>query len=255
MTASIIDSTKLSQAESLLWRYGITEPDEIDLPKIASLLNAQIITRRMDGSDARLIRNDAGSVISINHSTNPQRQRFSIAHEIGHLVIDFAKSGFLCTKNDIIDTESGPSPAEARANAFASQLLLPSYIFNPIFDQSKHSLSSIMKIATQFDTSITATAIKAIHRYKTPALVICHKREGIRWYFKNTKVPDGCAPSKSIQHDQPELELLFSDSIRQLRSTSHARHWLTSRDFFEHGALIESFKPQSDTLISIVSVQ
>lgn len=209
----------------------------------------------MYGCDARLLKDDSGAIISINQNTSPKRQRFSIAHEIGHLALDFKNGGFRCTKADIADSESGQrTSAEARANAFASQLLLPSYIFNPIFDPLPRSLHSIQAAAEIFNASITATAIKAIHRFSNPACVALYGKDRRKWFFSNGQIPDDWFPASQIHHEQPELDFLYKGGTKTLKSTSEARHWFSGNDVWRYRVKVESFLPQQDAILVLISL-
>jgi len=63
--------------------------------------------------------------IYVNKSDIPQRQRFTIAHEIGHIVLhhDFGTSEF--TQVDYRNANNSYDHKEWEANAFASALLMP----------------------------------------------------------------------------------------------------------------------------------
>jgi Zn-dependent peptidase ImmA (M78 family) len=74
----------VSAAERLLMGLGITRPEEIDLDAIAWHLDAAVKYRHMDTADATIVGTPKRAVIAVNSSTNPARQRFSLAHELGH---------------------------------------------------------------------------------------------------------------------------------------------------------------------------
>ncbi len=91
---------KLTSAEKILQNLGITEPEEIDLEVIAWTQNAKIKYRLLDGFEACLIGNKNAAIISVDSRIYPNRQRFSIAHELGHWNHDRGKS-FICKTDDI----------------------------------------------------------------------------------------------------------------------------------------------------------
>ena len=75
-------------AELLLQEYGVSQPEDIDLEAIAFDQGATIKYRRMDSCEARISGHGTTAVISINNTSHPDRQRFSLAHELGHWVQD-----------------------------------------------------------------------------------------------------------------------------------------------------------------------
>lgn len=58
------------------------------------------------------------AIIGYNKSQHPHRQRFTIAHEIGHFLLGHTQ------KNFILDFDSR-KPEEIEANQFAAELLIP----------------------------------------------------------------------------------------------------------------------------------
>ena len=74
---------------------------------------------------------DGEAIIGVNSLHHPNRQRFTIAHEIGHLVLhrDLLLEGvhvdkeFKLNRNE--DSSTGTNLQEVEANQFASELLMP----------------------------------------------------------------------------------------------------------------------------------
>lgn len=103
--------------------------DEIPVPvdKLARQLAVNLQYEPLEGGLSAVLYqgSDGRRVIGVNSSHAPVRQRFSIAHEIGHL----------CMHKDVLfvdglvrrdDTSSvGLDPREIEANAFAAELLMP----------------------------------------------------------------------------------------------------------------------------------
>lgn len=80
-------------------------------------------------------------IIGINHSHHPNRQRFSIAHEIGHLLLH-KKEMFVDKVVNFRDSRSSLAidVEEIAANAFAAELLMPrEFIKNEILKLMGHN--------------------------------------------------------------------------------------------------------------------
>ena len=113
---------------SVLNRYGIETP-RFDLEDLAFAMHIDVEYGGISNADARLVRRDDGTgVIRLNHSiVEPARQRFSIAHEIGHWELHpNVAQGYLCTASDLRDYCR--SAEEAEANWFAATLLMPKFL-------------------------------------------------------------------------------------------------------------------------------
>ncbi|MEW9530852.1 helix-turn-helix domain-containing protein [Microbispora sp. NPDC049125] len=81
------------------------------------------ICRLPDGFDGLAWADENSSLIVVGTSEVPARQRFTIAHELGHLLAGDDQK--VCVDVDIHDSDHKRKPSEIRANAFAAELLLP----------------------------------------------------------------------------------------------------------------------------------
>ena len=140
--------------EDILMKNQVNKPP-IDVEDIARKLNIIVVRRPYTAKNqlaAMLIREAGKVIIALNGDHDKQKQRFSIAHEIGHymlhpvekLVVDreFAVN-FRDSKSSI-----GKHIQEIEANRFASNLLIPekflindlrSYLMEDNVDKNKIS--------------------------------------------------------------------------------------------------------------------
>lgn len=117
------------EAVELLAALGI---DEVPVPleRIAEHLNAQVVYQRMDGQlSGMTYRQDGNAVIGVNNTHHRRRQRFTLAHELGHLRLHRGKP-LLVDSTVRVDFRDGVSSLatdreEIEANAFAAALLMP----------------------------------------------------------------------------------------------------------------------------------
>ncbi len=75
------------------------------------------------GCDGLAWRDRHAQLILVAISEYPTRQRFTIAHELGHLLVGDDQG--LHVDRDVMDPERQRQPSETRANAFAAAFLLP----------------------------------------------------------------------------------------------------------------------------------
>lgn len=117
--------------EELLENGQIIEPP-VDVEKIAKLLNIIVVKRayKDKGSlSAMLVRDKNKVIIGINEEHTIQKQRFSIAHELGHFFLHKGEE-LIIDKNYSINfrhykTDHKAYLKEKDANNFASRLLIP----------------------------------------------------------------------------------------------------------------------------------
>lgn len=98
----------------------------VDIKGIAQQLGIRLLgVPGLDVSGKAFIMEDGTKVITYNLDDSPVRQRFTIAHELGHHVLNHTKNGtmFRDTPDNYRMSYGG---YETEANAFAAELLVPS---------------------------------------------------------------------------------------------------------------------------------
>lgn len=139
------------EARKLLAKYAVTSaPVPVDL--IAEGEGAQIARHHFDGTESGFILRDGKRVIiGVNTRTSVRRQRFTIAHEIGHLllhegrlIVDHAVR--VNWRDDI--SSQATDQQEIAANAFAAELLMPAdLVFRHLADYADNVLAQNEAIA------------------------------------------------------------------------------------------------------------
>jgi Zn-dependent peptidase ImmA (M78 family) len=125
--------TKL--VEQLLKRASVTKPP-VPVERIAQLLDVEIRYVSFQGDISGMVaREGKHPVIGVNTSHSTARQRFTIAHEIGHLELGHLPEGiggdgvhidrdFKVMLRDS-NSSQATDPTEIEANAYAAALLMP----------------------------------------------------------------------------------------------------------------------------------
>lgn len=78
------------------------------------------------GFDGLAVSSDAVKLVLLATTHVPYRQRFTLAHELGHLLAGDDQEFHL--DRDVFDKAQAKDPSEARANAFASAFLIPEQV-------------------------------------------------------------------------------------------------------------------------------
>jgi len=129
-----------SRAEKVLAEYSIqTAPVPVD--RIAKQMGAQLRFSPLDQELSGMIFiKDGVPIIGVNSLHHPNRQRFTIAHEIGHLVLHRATLSAAVHVDKDFKLFRGPvasegnDPREVAANIFGSELLVPRTFLEPFID-------------------------------------------------------------------------------------------------------------------------
>ncbi len=110
------------KAEETLVAFG-AKTIPVPVEEIASKLGIKISRGPSKEFSGLLIRKDGAALIGVNNSEAPVRQRFTIAHELGHYYLHPNKDTFV----DYRDNKKGEisTPREREADIFAAALLMP----------------------------------------------------------------------------------------------------------------------------------
>jgi len=117
------------RASQLLTHYGIVRPP-VPVEQIAVSCGIQIARSAADWSESGfLLRDAARTIIGINSRNSPKRQRFTIAHEVGHWLLHEGKplivdQSVMINKRDDVSSQAADTE-EIEANQFAAELLMP----------------------------------------------------------------------------------------------------------------------------------
>lgn len=115
-----------------LYAYTNIEIPPIDLNSILKELGIKLKGLDLAYIDAVLIKDKDFPVIGYNLNKSVERQRFSIAHEIGHFVLPECRDYCVCN----IDSASID---EKDANIFAEELLMPRHLLEKLWYEYRNN--------------------------------------------------------------------------------------------------------------------
>lgn len=177
----------------LLEGLGITRPEEIDVEVIAYTCGATTKYADLTGCEATLVGICDKAIVTVREQSSRARKRFSVGHELGHWIRDRASVSFSCKESDF-DLSPIVRVRERKANEFASDLLLPPHLFDPLARGRFLNLETLRDMAERFRTSLTATSIKLVRRGSYPAVLASYKSGRRAWYIRGDSVPPKFAP-------------------------------------------------------------
>lgn len=132
---------------------GLYENNQINLDKALEMFpDIQVEYVRMNSAQSGQLRFINGTwLISINSEHNKKRQRFTLAHELGHYILhreqnaEFKDAVFF--RDEVLDS------MEYKANEFASELLMPEKLVRHCINDG---LRNIGELAERFGVSAAA---------------------------------------------------------------------------------------------------
>jgi Zn-dependent peptidase ImmA (M78 family) len=116
-----------------------------------------------EGVSGMLLRHgDSFGILYATHIASEGFQRFSVAHELGHYLLD-GHIDHLVPGDGVHASHAGfvsADPYELEADHFAAGLLMPSNLFNRAMGKRAPGLTAVEFLAQACRTSLTATAIR-----------------------------------------------------------------------------------------------
>jgi Zn-dependent peptidase ImmA (M78 family) len=245
-------------ANEVLDELQITGPEDLQLlSQIAFARGAIVREDQLVGAEARLTYLRGTSIITVSSNIiSPERKRFSICHELGHL--EMHPRLFLCTENDISDRDFAEKENdEFQANQFASAFLLPSRFVERIFIENIPTFDLIRDIASNYRTSLAATALRMIDFSQEPVAVAYSEKGKIKWFkgtddfmkmevFVNVRAP--------VNPNTNAGRLFRGKEIRDGWREEPANCWLREGDYREDATIKESsiHMPNYDAVLTLL---
>lgn len=147
----------------ILKTCGVTNaPVPVEL--IAQKLGATVRYSAYDGElSGMLYRDENETVIGVNSRHHPNRQRFTIAHEVAHLVLHDGQKIFVDADFRVnFRGVGGPNKEENEANRFAAELLMPKEFLLEDLDNSFEIKSDVhvAELAKKYKVSRQTMSIR-----------------------------------------------------------------------------------------------
>ncbi len=165
-------------AERLARQIRIRSPEDIALEDIAWMFGARVERGDLPGAHARLARIGDRAVIRVStRVADAGAERFSIAHEIGHIVLahDTPAPDVVCGPASRTDTR------ETEANAFAAELLMPELLVRPRCEVSPVSMAIVRELARDYQVSLLAAALRFVELTSERCALVLARQRRVLW--------------------------------------------------------------------------
>jgi len=169
----------------------------VPVDDIAHALDITEVRREaLDGMEGMLLTDRARSTgaILVNTARGLRRARFSIAHELGHFLLErhvlSSGVGFGCTADDMNERRVGAQNhwQETEANTFAINLLAPSYKLVPALANDP-DLDALRVLARDLDISMEALVRRYVSLADNALCAIWTHRGKVRTTAKSRSFP------------------------------------------------------------------
>jgi Zn-dependent peptidase ImmA (M78 family) len=162
------------EARKIIANYKLTTPP-VHIEKLAEAHGARIARHRFEGPESGFALRDGNRwIIGVNIQTSRRRQRFTIAHELGHLLLHKGRPLTVDQAVLRVDMRNDVSSMatdiqEIQANTFAATLLMPEEMvleFATALVRKDSTITRddlITKLARLFDVSAEAMSYRLIN--------------------------------------------------------------------------------------------
>jgi Zn-dependent peptidase ImmA (M78 family) len=154
-------------AAKVLAEHGVRKPP-VPIEEVARTLGAEIRYSPLDGDiSGMLFRHDGQVIIGVNSLHHPNRQRFTIAHEVAHLVLHkgievHVDRAYRINLRDDISSQAVDRD-EIDANGFAAELLMPEpWLIEDLKGQNIdcEGEDDLLRLARKYGVSLKAMTLR-----------------------------------------------------------------------------------------------
>lgn len=146
------------------------------------------------GFEGCLVPYDDGTLrwgIIYNETVTEGRQRFTIAHELGHFLLHrrfLDRKALRCSVSDVAGGIASQKEWEQQADTFASWLLMPFDDFREQLNpRDRPTVDVLSQLAHRYGTSLVATALRWVCCTELRAVVVLTRDGFIDWSWSSQK--------------------------------------------------------------------
>ena len=172
-----------------------------------------------------------GYSVVINQNAPHTRQRYSLAHELGHIMLLEADSSPLMPSTprryrSYISRAEDSDAEERLCDVIAAELLMPEKTFTERVRAFGRSLEHLPRLAYLFDTSLTATAIRYWELLPEPCHLIRWRTSSYRpgilpaWQRRNRVPGPRLYPVRGLSESGPNVFQAIRESWKTLRMSA-----------------------------------
>lgn len=176
----------------------------VDLVVLASLRDIRRILEK-DIKEAGILvpLSTGGAEIYLRKQDNRNRKRFTCCHEIVHTFFP----DYQLKPQQRVDREVGEYQKdnwrEYLCDFGASELLMPSFLFQPQLPKMRPTINSLIDLSNKFESSIEATAIKIVRQNPQKIAVVIWEEK----YKPMEKVFEYLSPLPGFEKYKPQKKL------------------------------------------------
>ena len=165
-------------AQHLISLTAISHVPPVDIEGLAESLGIRLSENPNLIEDGRVDVSEEGIAIALRADLSPVRRRFTLGHELGHLILP-------CPGRTLTAQRSpwSHSDEERLCDEIAAALLMPRSWLQHRYQSRVHNLSTIRHLAHQADVSIGAALVRLKELFGWPESLLRWRFDEGRWRF------------------------------------------------------------------------
>jgi hypothetical protein len=177
-------------------------------------------------------------IVLSDRVSDVRARRFSIAHELGHLVLDHPSrpAAELCVQHPRGDRSADRDP-EAQANAFSGELLMPESLVRRACEVSPVDLEVPWRISRDFNVSILASAIRFAELSSERCAAVFSVRGAVKWFAPSPTFTQEIRRGQRIDRQSVAWDYFAKGELDERPQPVPANAWLRTTsdvDIIEH---------------------
>ncbi|NSW83105.1 MAG: ImmA/IrrE family metallo-endopeptidase [Syntrophothermus sp.] len=251
---------RLSQAEiyarELLQLLNI-DSVPVDPFQICKHFNIEVCYEPLRQCEAVLLIQSGAKKIILSDSTPYHlRQKFSLAHELGHYYMPHHELLIIgCSASDLMTFESNPSTMqEWEANVFASELLMPHHHIAKDAKAYEYSAESVKEIADKYEVSITAAAVRLLQVTPDSAAIVLSANGQIKWFKKSQNFRYYIRATKTMDPAAHIYDFYSKGAASELLKQTRASIWLENPKNLDYVNEQSIIMPSLNAALTILTI-
>ena len=185
-----------------------------DLSPYASAVNAKIRQEELRAGESgyTITKPNGKHIITVNSLETVERQRFTICHEIAHILLNLPSSHEEVPSWSYVKRH----PNEIACDTFAAELLMPCQQWSSIVPKEEPSRELIQYMADVFGTSFPASASRFVSLSNIPCAFVTMEHGIVRYAARSTTLRQAGA------WISPKSAIPVGSVARRLRSSGNS---------------------------------
>jgi len=209
---------------------GTAESAALDLDALCGRLGVDVVHDDLEGSRARVMQvSDRPRITVSNRTQDAGAIRFSIAHELGHLLLRHrvAVDGAPLVERLCRPLSDAGSDLEREANIWATELLMPAALIQHCCELPGVTMQHIRSIARACQTSALASALRFVELTPEPCALAYCELGHVRWSRRSATFSHWIPAGRAVDPTSAVADYFTSGTISEFPRLLPAPAWIS----------------------------